>query len=126
MRRSLFAICGLFAGLVGVLVVVTIALDLPPVLPAVVAIALTLLQWAIGPWLIERLVPATTVPLDDVDLDVASIVRSACERAGVRPVRLGVIDDGSPNAFVFGRTRRSARLYVSRGLLERLDHDEVV
>lgn len=48
-----------------------------------------------------------------------------CDLAGVPRVRLRVIDDGTPNAFTFGRTQRDARIYVSRGLLERLNDDEL-
>jgi len=40
-------------------------------------------------------------------------------------VKLGIIDDGTPNAFTFGHTRHDARVWVSRGLLERLDDDEL-
>ena len=56
---------------------------------------------------------------------LGEIVHSRCLQAGLRPVRLGIIEAGSPNAFTFGRTRRDARVFVSRGLLDRLDHDEL-
>src|SRR4029078_2562177 len=44
---------------------------------------------------------------------------------GIPLVKLGCVDDGNPNAFTFGRTPRSARMWVTRGLLERLDEREL-
>ena len=40
-------------------------------------------------------------------------------------VRLGIVDDGNPNAFTFGHTPKDARVYLTRGLLERLDEREL-
>jgi Zn-dependent protease with chaperone function len=40
-------------------------------------------------------------------------------------VTLGIVDDGNPNAFTFGRTPSDARMWVTRGLLERLDEREL-
>ena len=48
-----------------------------------------------------------------------------CRDAGVPLVKLGFVDDGNPNAFTFGRTPRDARMWVTRGLLERLDEREL-
>jgi Zn-dependent protease with chaperone function len=48
-----------------------------------------------------------------------------CKQAGVPLVKLGIVDDGNPNAFTFGRTRGDARIWVTRGLLERLDEREL-
>ena len=45
--------------------------------------------------------------------------------AGIPLVKLGIVDDGNPNAFTFGRTPSDARMWVTRGLLERLDEREV-
>src|SRR5256712_3005038 len=39
--------------------------------------------------------------------------------------RLAISPDPTPNAFVFGRTQKSATLAVHQGLLQRLDEDEI-
>ena len=59
------------------------------------------------------------------DHPIGEIVAQRCRDAGVPLVRLGIVDDGTPNAFTFGHVRRDARMWVSRGLLERLDRDEL-
>jgi len=40
-------------------------------------------------------------------------------------VKLGIVDDGMPNAFTFGRRRGDARIWLTRGLFERLDEAEL-
>src|SRR5207237_4556413 len=94
-----------------------------------VAVFMMLVQSAVNPRLIQWLVPAVPVPCDgeryDTDHPVGAIVARRCREAGVPLVRLGIVDDGNPNAFTFGRTPRDARMWVTRGLLERLDEREL-
>jgi Zn-dependent protease with chaperone function len=59
------------------------------------------------------------------DHPVGEIVARRCREAGIPLVKLGFVDDGNPNAFTFGRTPRDARMWVTRGLLERLDEREL-
>ncbi len=74
-------------------------------------------------------VPAQVIPHDRdgyaTGLPPGGIVAARCRQAGIPLVTLGLVDDASPNAFTFGRTRRSAHVWVSRGLLERLDEREL-
>ena len=39
--------------------------------------------------------------------------------------RVGIIDDGAPNAFTYGHVPNNARVVLTRGILELLDPDEV-
>src|SRR5438270_200995 len=59
------------------------------------------------------------------DHPLGRIVAGRCRQAGVPLVKLGIVDDGTPNAFTFGHTRGDARIWVTRGLLERLDEREL-
>jgi Zn-dependent protease with chaperone function len=120
-------------GLVGLLIAAGFAaagfLGAPLWFPVAFAIVLMLVQYAVNPFLIQWLVPAVPVNYDgeryDTDHPVGEIVARRCREAGVPLVRLGIVDDGNPNAFTFGRTPRSARMWVTRGLLERLDEREL-
>src|SRR4051812_16398518 len=116
---SLFTLTALLT-LVGGAVVVTTSV--PVVIPAVISVLLVLLQYAVGPWVIQWLIPARQVQHDgttyDTDHSLGRIVAEQCRAAGIPLVRLGIIDDSTPNAFTFGRVRRDAHVYVSRGLLE--------
>ena len=94
-----------------------------------VVAVLVLGEWAFGPQIVQWAIPAREIPHDDDGYmthdPIGAIVARRCRDAGVPLVRLGVVDDGVPNAFAFGRTRRSARVWVTRGLLDRLDEHEL-
>lgn len=129
LRRSLPSIGGLLALVLAVGLAAVFALGFPLWFPAAFAIAVVLLQYAVNPLIIQWLVPATVIDHDGerylTDHPVGEIVARRCREAGVPLVRLGFVDDGNPNAFTFGRTPRDARMWVTRGLLERLDEREL-
>jgi Zn-dependent protease with chaperone function len=120
LRRSLPSVTGLFAVLFAVGFVASLGMSLW--FPAVFAIVVLGIQYVLNPWLIEWLVPASIVAADH---PVAELVARRCADAGIPMVRLGLVDDGTPNAFAFGRTRGDARIWLTRGLLERLDEREL-
>jgi heat shock protein HtpX len=83
-----------------------------------------LLQWAIAPSIIRwsaRLVylkPGENPWLEHT-------VKELANQANVPMPALAVSKNPAPNAFVFGRTRRSSTLAVHTGLLETLNKDEI-
>src|SRR5437588_5300502 len=129
LRRSLPSITGLLALLLAVGVAAVIWAGAPVWFPAVFAIVLMLVQYAVNPLIIQWLVPAAVIDHDGrrylTDHPVGELVANRCRQAGVPLVKLGIVDDGNPNAFTFGHTRGDARIWVTRGLLERLDEREL-
>lgn len=134
--RSLGGRMAVTVGLLGALLLgigwlVVVLLEAPLWFPMAFVIGFTVLQYAIAPWLIRWMVPAREIARNDSgdgylsDELVASLVARRAQDAGVPLPRLGVIDDGTPNAFAFGRTPSSGHVWVSRGLIERLDEDEL-
>ena len=128
-RRMVLAVGGLVGLVLAVGVAAVVVLGAPPWLPAIAAIVTVGLQYLVGPPLLRWLVPARGIPHDGrtyaTDDPIGPLVARRCRDAGVPLVRLGIIDDGTPNAFAFGRTPRSGHVWVSRGLIERLDEDEL-
>src|SRR3954447_16772574 len=129
LRRSFPSIGGLLGLLLVVGFAVVIFLGAPLWFPIAFAVGMVLIQYAINPFIIQWLVPADVIPHDGqrylTDHPLGELVARRCRDAGVPLVRLGVVDDGNPNAFTFGRTPKSARMWVTRGLLERLDEREL-
>lgn len=125
---SLFTLASVLTVVGGLVVLLT---NVAPVVPFVISVLLVLLQYAFGPVVIQWLTPAYVLQkLPDgsgyVDGQLlGEIVARQCQIAGVPLVTLGLIDDGTPNAFAFGRTQRDARIWVSRGIIERLDEREL-
>lgn len=129
LRRSLPSIGGLVGLLLAVGFAVVYFLGAPLWFPAAFAVAMLGIQYLVNPFIIQWLVPATVIPNDgrryDTDHPLGDIVARRCAEAGIPLVTLGIVDDGNPNAFTFGRTPRDARIWVTRGLLERLDEREL-
>jgi Zn-dependent protease with chaperone function len=102
---------------------------LPPWFPAGFALVMVGVQYLVNPLFIQWLVPAVRIPHDGqrylTEDPIGELVARRCTQAGVPLVVLGVVDDGTPNAFTFGRTPRDARMWITRGLIERLDEDEL-
>lgn len=129
LRRSLVTL-GLLGALLAAGGAVLVGLGVPVWVPFVLSIAVVALQWALSPYLVSWLIPATELRRAAgggyvTDHVLGELVARRCAEAGVRQVRLGVVDDGTPNAFTFGHHRGNARVYVTRGLLERLDEREL-
>ena len=128
-RRSLPTLTGLVALLLIIGVAAVLFGGAPVWFPAVFAIGMIGLQYAINPLIVQWLVPASVIDHDGerylTDHPVGELVARRCRDAGVPLVKLGIVDDGNPNAFTFGRTPRDARMWITRGLLERLDEREL-
>jgi Zn-dependent protease with chaperone function len=129
LRRSLPSLGGLVALLLAVGVVAVATVGAPLWFPAVLAIGVILVQYAVNPFIIEWLVPAVVIAHDGeryaLDHPLCDSVARRCKDAGIPLVKLAIVDDGTPNAFTFGRTPRDARMWVTRGLIERLDETEL-
>ena len=128
-RRMVVSVGALTGLALAVGVVAVVVAGVPVWVPAAIAVAVVGAQFAFAPALIRWLVPANVIPHDGqrylTDHPVGELVARRCADAGVPLVRLGIIDDGTPNAFTFGRTPASAHMWLSRGLFERLDEREM-
>ena len=129
LRRSLPSLGGLLALLLTVGFAAVFFLSAPVWFPVAFAVALLGVQFVVNPRIIEWLVPASVVDRAGdgyaIDHPLGTIVARRCRAAGIPLVKLGVVDDGTPNAFTFGHTPGDARIWVTRGLLERLDEREL-
>jgi len=101
-------------------------LSVESTLGGAVALALffMLIQFLIGP----SVVAATTglrylQPGENAWLE--RIVNNLAKAASVKPPRLAVVPDPTPNAFVFGNSIGNMTLAVNQGLLQQLNEDEV-
>lgn len=54
-----------------------------------------------------------------------NFIASVCTKHGMKRPMIGLINDGAPNAFTYGRGKNDARLVLTRGIFELLDENEV-
>ena len=84
---------------------VLVLLGAPLWVPLAVSLGVVVGQWALSPLPVQWLVPAYELRYRKDGYDtvgypraetLAAIVEHRCREAGLRPVRLGVVDDGTP------------------------------
>lgn len=82
-------------------------------------------QFLFAPLLIDRVFKIRWQNPEAVSPEFAAWLHQSCDELKIGVPRWGVIEDGNPNAFTYGRTRRDARVVVTSGLLEMLEPHEV-
>ncbi|MCW3997186.1 MAG: zinc metalloprotease HtpX [Candidatus Bathyarchaeota archaeon] len=99
-------------------------LDFPLIYALIGTILFILFQYLIGPFIVRvgtrlhYLKPGENQWLE-------STVKKLAQKDGVAIPKLAIVPNKTPNAFVFGRTSRSATLAVHEGLLTNLNKEEV-
>lgn len=88
------------------------------------AVALGLFQWAIGPLIVRWSTNMRPLERDEFPW-IEQTVQDICFKNKVTVPKITIANTGMPNAFVFGRTSKSATLTITRGLLNTLHPDEV-
>ena len=90
----------------------------------ILALLFILLQWWIGPVIIRWIYKIDWVTLGFFDPEIQEYVQRVVEDNKIRMPRLGIVRDGNPNAFCFGRTRNDAYLVITQGILDYCDTSE--
>ncbi len=90
----------------------------------VLALFFMLIQFAISPYIVRasthlRYLQAGENPW------LEGVVAKLAQAAGVKPPRLALVPDSTPNAFVFGNSSNNMTLAVNQGLLSQLNEDEI-
>jgi heat shock protein HtpX len=83
-----------------------------------------LLQWAIGPSIVAWSTKLKYIRRGENPF-LENMVAELCQKSEIPMPRLAIVEDPSPNAFVFGRTLSSATLGVHTGLLTSLNNEEI-
>jgi len=114
----------LFGFLFGLLAAIGYYFQISGYIIVMLAMLVVLFQWLIGPNIIwwttnMRLIERGELPW------LRKSVEDLCKKNKVPMPKLALVRSGAPNAFVFGRTPRSAVLTVTQGLLNSLTKDEV-
>lgn len=127
--RSTMVLGGL-VGIVGfVFVSASLIADVPPMIGVAVTLLFAGLQFLLGPLFLDLFLRWTSgmhwVERSALPPHLASFLDGACRKHGIRFPRMGVIEDGSPNAFTYGHHPGNARIVLTRGLLNLLDEQEV-
>lgn len=121
MGASIFLVAFIFAVFLSAIMVI---FSFPLEWAVLGTVLFILFQYLIGPAIVEsstrlRYLEAGENPW------LESTVKELADKSGIPMPRLAIVPDDTPNAFVFGRTAKSATLAVHEGLLKKLNSDEV-
>lgn len=87
-------------------------------------IMMGLFQWAIGPSIVRWTTNMQPLNRDEFPW-IEETVHEICIKNNAKIPKITIANIGMPNAFVFGRTNKSATLTLTRGLVNSLSRDEV-
>src|SRR5216684_6165220 len=124
MGFTIILVFAIFLGLITILSVFFLNPIQGLIFGLVGAFFIILLQYLIGP-VIVRATSRLHYLAPGENRWLESKVTQLATKSGIPMPRLAVSPDPTPNAFVFGRTRKSATLAVHQGLLQRLDENEI-
>ncbi len=120
-----FCIVLLFAVIYALLVVIaTFAGVGTPMIYAVLAFVMVAIQFFLGPKIVERTMRIRYVS-EGEQPELHRMVSELATKAGIPKPRVGISEIPISNAFAFGTSNRTARVCVTRRLLEMMHRDEL-
>lgn len=114
-------------GLLAALVIPIVIITGGNVLIAILASILVLIiQFLISPWITDLVMKwfykaDFNAKLPDY---LQNFLNTECQKYNIINPKIAIIDDGAPNSFTYGRTKKSARLVITRGIMELLNEEE--
>ena len=124
---SLLTITCLYGILAGVVIFITLVAGGQVLYAVLGSLIVLIIQFLISPWLTDlsmRLFYKAKFNSEIPDY-LKEFITLECQKHNVKYPKIGIIDDGAPNAFTYGRTKKSARIVLTRGLFELLNPEEV-
>ena len=122
---SLLTLTGLYLLLFAIIILVTIILDIPVIIGVVISIVILILQFLLSPFFTDLSMKWFYKAKFNAELPeyLNKFIDEICEKEKMKHPRMGFIDDGAPNAFTYGRTKKDARLVLTRGIFELLNEN---
>ncbi len=124
---SLLTVTSLYGILAGIVILVVMICGGEVLYAIIGSIIVLIIQFLISPWLTDltmRLFYKADFNATIPDY-LKEFIESECAKHGVKYPRIGIINDGTPNAFTYGRTKKDARIVLTRGIFDLLKEDEV-
>lgn len=126
MKKGFIAFTLLFGLLFAAATAILWYLDMPLYYGIVASVIIVFLQYVISPAIIAVFFGIdfdNTMGL--ITPEIQEFVNETCKNINMKAPKLGVINDGTPNAFTYGYGPYYAKVAVTKGLLEILDEEEI-
>ena len=132
MKKSLLGISMLtitcLYGLLAGVVILAVLLAGGDVLYAIIGSLIVLvIQFLISPWITDLSMKWFYKAKFDKEIPeyLKKFIEEECKKHNVVYPKIGIIEDGGPNAFTYGRTKKDARIIITRGIFDLLNEEEV-
>ena len=124
---SMITITCLYGILAGVVIFITLAVGGNALWAVLISLGVLIIQFIISPWLTDLSMRWFYKAKFDGEIPdyLRDFIAEECQKHNVKYPKIGIIDDGAPNAFTYGRTKKDARIVVTRGIFELLNPEEV-
>lgn len=98
-----------------------------PDVAVLVGCGVVILQFLLGPWLMDlslrffyKISWKAILPVE-----LTNFIRDTCIKQKMKFPRIGILEDGAPQAFTYGHHPSNARIVLSQGLIDLLEPEEV-
>ena len=124
---SMITITCLYGLLAGIIILATMILGGNVLIAILAGIIIIAIQFLIAPWLTDLSMRFFYKAKFDKEIPeyLKKFIEEECQKHNVKYPKIGIIDDGAPNAFTYGRTKKDARLVLTRGIFDLLEEEEV-
>lgn len=127
--RSVFTLGGLYAMLTAVLIAASLYMDFPPAAALGIGVVFAALQFLLGPFIMDITLrwfyQMSWADRSRLPEHLTRFLDRVCAENKMKFPRIGVINDGAPNAFTYGHTPGNARIVITAGLMDLLSPAEL-
>lgn len=132
MRRKflmsfIFMVAMMYGLLILFLMLVFKHMDLSIILVVISFVIVSVLQFIFAPIIMDFFVENIYQAKFNFKLPdyLTDFINDVCIKNNISFPKIGYINDGSPNAFTYGKTRNDARIILSKGIFDLLSKDEI-
>ena len=125
---SLITMTCLYGLLAAVIILIFILTGLPIINGIVLSIIILIIQFLISPFLTDLSMKWFYKANFNAEIPeyLRTFINNICEKYNMKYPKIGIIEDGAPNAFTYGRTKNDARIVITRGIFNLLNEEEVI
>jgi Zn-dependent protease with chaperone function len=124
------ALLVLLYGMLSLILIAVVELGgLTPGGALIIGVIIAFLQFLLGPflmdWSLRWFYQCRFVEPDELPEHLRAFIAKVAGQRKIKHPRMGIIEDGAPNAFTYGHHPSNARIVITRGLFELLDEREL-
>ena len=124
---SLLTVTCLYGLLSAIIILIAYLTGLDVSMAIYISMAIIVIQFLVAPWLTDLTMRWFYKAKFDEQIPdyLKEFIEDICKKYNMKYPKVGIIHDGAPNAFTYGRFKNDARIVLTDGIFELLTEDEV-